>query len=74
MDDMVDKQIIILDKKISVYELKGFTEDSRKMNCGVGLCGSCCIGESNDISVCKDGPIFKSEQLKNIPQFGNDVK
>ena len=46
----------------------------RKMKCGVGVCGSCCIGEDNDISVCKIGPIFNSEQLKKIPQFGSYVK
>jgi dihydroorotate dehydrogenase electron transfer subunit len=42
----------------------------RKMKCGVGLCGSCCIGEENNISVCKEGPIFSSEQLNKFPQFG----
>ncbi|MFX1340546.1 MAG: dihydroorotate dehydrogenase electron transfer subunit, partial [Promethearchaeota archaeon] len=46
----------------------------RKMKCGVGLCGSCSIGENNDICVCKDGPIFTSEQLKKIPQFGSYTK
>jgi dihydroorotate dehydrogenase electron transfer subunit len=46
----------------------------RKMKCGVGLCGSCCIGENNDISVCKDGPIFNSEQLRKFPQFGKYSK
>jgi len=46
----------------------------RKMKCGVGLCGSCCIGVDNDISVCKDGPIFNSEQLKTFPQFGSYAK
>ncbi len=46
----------------------------RKMKCGVGLCGSCCIGEDNDTAVCKNGPIFNSEQLKKIPQFGSYVK
>jgi len=46
----------------------------RKMKCGVGLCGSCCIGIDNDISVCKDGPIFNREQLKKIPQFGQYTK
>jgi len=46
----------------------------RKMKCGVGLCGSCCIGVDNDISVCKDGPIFNSEQLKTFPQFGSYSK
>ncbi|MHA2121119.1 MAG: dihydroorotate dehydrogenase electron transfer subunit [Promethearchaeota archaeon] len=46
----------------------------RKMKCGVGLCGSCCIGEENNISVCKEGPIFGSEQLKKFPQFGSYTK
>ena len=46
----------------------------RKMKCGVGLCGSCCIGEDNNTSVCKEGPIFKSSQLKKFPQFGNYIK
>ena len=46
----------------------------RKMKCGVGLCGSCCVGEDNDTPVCKEGPIFNSDQLKKIPQFGSYVK
>jgi len=46
----------------------------RKMKCGIGLCGSCCIGENNDITVCKEGPIFTSSQLKHIPQFGEYTK
>ena len=43
----------------------------RKMKCGLGLCGSCCIGVENNITVCKDGPVFSSDQLKNFPKFGN---
>ncbi|MHA2431112.1 MAG: dihydroorotate dehydrogenase electron transfer subunit [Promethearchaeota archaeon] len=46
----------------------------RKMKCGVGLCGSCCIGENNDVTVCKEGPVFNSPQLREFPQFGNYVK
>jgi dihydroorotate dehydrogenase electron transfer subunit len=46
----------------------------RKMKCGIGLCGSCCVGYKNDVSVCKDGPIFTSKQLKTFPQFGNYSK
>jgi len=46
----------------------------RKMKCGVGLCGSCCLGEDNNVSVCKDGPIFKSDQLKKFPKFGTYSK
>ena len=46
----------------------------RKMKCGVGLCGSCCVGENNDIAICKEGPIFNSSQLKQFPQFGTYKK
>ena len=46
----------------------------RKMKCGVGLCGSCCIGDKNNITVCKEGPIFNSSQLKSFPQFGSYSK
>ena len=42
----------------------------RKMKCGLGICGSCCIGVNNNITVCKDGPVFNSDQLKSFPKFG----
>ncbi|MBY8987891.1 MAG: dihydroorotate dehydrogenase electron transfer subunit, partial [Candidatus Lokiarchaeota archaeon] len=42
----------------------------RKMKCGLGLCGSCCIGVNDNITVCKDGPVFNSDQLKSFPKFG----
>ena len=32
----------------------------RYMKCGIGICGSCCIG---DKLVCKDGTVFNSTQL-----------
>ncbi|MEM2918618.1 MAG: dihydroorotate dehydrogenase electron transfer subunit [Candidatus Altiarchaeota archaeon] len=40
----------------------------RYMKCGVGICGSCCI-DPIGLRVCKDGPIFTAEQLKNT-EFG----
>ena len=40
----------------------------RIMRCGIGLCGSCAVGE---FRVCKDGPVFASEQLRSIKEeFG----
>lgn len=40
----------------------------RYMKCGIGLCGSCCIGE---YLVCKDGPVFNSEILRKLKdEFG----
>jgi dihydroorotate dehydrogenase electron transfer subunit len=39
----------------------------RYMKCGVGLCGSCMIGEHR---VCHDGPVFDGEVLSGIQEFG----
>jgi len=39
----------------------------RMMKCGVGICGSCCIGED---LVCKDGTIFDGKHLSQNNEFG----
>ena len=39
----------------------------RMMKCGIGICGSCVIGRHR---VCKDGPIFTGEALRELPEFG----
>ncbi|MFX0096788.1 MAG: dihydroorotate dehydrogenase electron transfer subunit [Candidatus Hodarchaeota archaeon] len=40
----------------------------RIMKCGIGLCGSCCIGE---YQVCKDGPVFRTDELRRLKgEFG----
>ena len=35
----------------------------RIMRCGIGLCGSCMIGKYR---VCRDGPVFNSQQLREV--------
>jgi len=39
----------------------------RIMKCGIGICGSCCLGP---FLVCKDGPVFSSDQLREVREFG----
>ena len=35
--------------------------------CGIGICGQCvCDGQM----VCKDGPVFDSQALNNMDDFG----
>jgi len=68
---------VMMKKVVEIAEAKGIEIQAsleRKMKCGVGLCGSCCIGEDNNISICKEGPIFNKEQLKSFPQFGSFSK
>ena len=40
----------------------------RMMKCGVGICGSCCMGED---LVCRDGTVFDGEHLTNNKEFGH---
>jgi len=42
---------------------------ARYMKCGYGLCGTCCL-EPLGIRQCTDGPIFKSEVLRKIEEYG----
>lgn len=50
---------------------RGFTEDSivltveRMMKCGLGKCGHCNIGSKY---ACLDGPVFKFNELKVLPE------
>ena len=39
----------------------------RMMKCGVGICGSCCMG---DKIVCKDGTVFEGKNLLSGVEFG----
>ena len=40
----------------------------RMMKCGVGICGSCCIGEN---LVCRDGTVFDGDYLSSNKEFGH---
>ncbi|AJW70187.1 dihydroorotate dehydrogenase electron transfer subunit [Nitrosopumilus adriaticus] len=40
----------------------------RMMKCGVGICGSCCVGED---LVCRDGTVFDGEHLSSNKEFGH---
>jgi len=61
---------IMIKFSFPVLEKLGFKDDSiyttleNRMKCGVGKCGRCNVGK---LYVCKDGPVFSKEQLKDIP-------
>jgi len=40
----------------------------RMMKCGVGICGSCCVGQ--DLA-CRDGTVFDGEYLAKNSEFGH---
>jgi len=53
----------------SAHSRKIFVQASleRMMKCGVGICGSCCVGED---LVCKDGTVFDGDHLSLNKEFG----
>ncbi len=61
---------IMMYKTVQIANSKGmFVQASleRMMKCGVGICGSCCVGED---LVCKDGTIFSGDHLSSNKEFG----
>ncbi len=43
----------------------------RMMKCGVGICGSCCIGKD---LVCRDGTVFEGSYLLKNKEFGHTYR
>ena len=61
---------IMMFKTVKSAHSKGlFVQASleRMMKCGVGICGSCCVGED---LVCRDGTVFDGEHLLSNKEFG----
>lgn len=62
---------IMIKFTIPVLTKLGFKEENiittleNRMKCGLGKCGRCNVG---NVYVCKDGPVFTYEQLKELPQ------
>ncbi len=50
-------------QKRGVADEKIFISMERNMKCGVGLCGHCQLGAS---FVCKDGPVYRYDEMKDI--------
>jgi dihydroorotate dehydrogenase electron transfer subunit len=51
------------------HDIEFYASLERIMRCGCGLCGLCAL-DPLGLLVCKDGPIFNSEQLDKIEDFG----
>jgi dihydroorotate dehydrogenase electron transfer subunit len=43
----------------------------RYMKCGFGLCGQCMM---DDLRVCKEGPVFNSDVLRESKEFGKSAR
>jgi dihydroorotate dehydrogenase electron transfer subunit len=58
-------------KAFALTEQRGIALEAsleRLMRCAIGLCGSCVVGKYR---VCRDGPVFTSNQLREVKkEFG----
>jgi len=55
---------ILLEKGIAPKDI--YMSLEKRMHCGVGVCEHCAIGTKY---ICKDGPVFDYEFLKNIDKY-----
>lgn len=65
---------LMMHKTVQLSNEKGiFVQASleRMMKCGIGICGSCCIGED---LVCRDGSIFDADHLSSNKEFGHTFR
>ena len=65
---------IMMYKVVKIANSNGFFVQAsleRMMKCGVGICGSCCVGED---LVCRDGTIFDGQHLASNPEFGHTFR
>jgi dihydroorotate dehydrogenase electron transfer subunit len=51
----------------SEYSVSVEASLERYMKCGIGICGSCCVGEQ---LVCKEGTVFNEKDLRLMTEFG----
>ena len=52
-------------KTLGIPDKNIFVSLERRMKCGVGKCGHCQI---NGIYVCKEGPVFNYDDIKDLPE------
>ncbi|MDO5553998.1 MAG: FAD/NAD(P)-binding protein [Planctomycetia bacterium] len=50
--------------QIGIADADIYTSLENRMKCGLGKCGRCNCGS---VYVCKDGPVFNLEQMKQLP-------
>ena len=51
-------------KELGFEETQIYTTLELKMKCGIGKCGRCNVGSKY---VCKDGPVFRMDELSELP-------
>ncbi len=60
-------KFVLLEFKLyfNIPDAQIFIDLERRMRCGLGKCGHCQI---NHVYCCKEGPVFRYSQLKDLPE------
>lgn len=54
---------------LDVNGIDGEYSLERYMKCAIGICGQCCV-DNTGWRICAEGPVFSSDQLSQIDEFG----
>ena len=54
---------------VESFKLPAQFSMERYMKCGMGLCGQCCVDDLG-WRVCVEGPVFWTDELRMITEFG----
>ncbi len=54
---------------LDVNGIDGEYSLERYMKCAIGICGQCCVDDTG-WRICAEGPVFSSDQLAQIDEFG----
>jgi dihydroorotate dehydrogenase electron transfer subunit len=65
--ELMMRQVLMACKKHGI-QVEASLE--RMMRCGNGLCGLCAM-DPGGLLVCKDGPVFATDRLDTLTEFGN---
>jgi len=66
-----EKMMYKVVKLATSHEIPVQASLERMMKCGIGMCGSCCIGQD---LVCRDGTVFDGEKLMLNKEFGQEYR
>ena len=64
--EVMMKKIVDLAEK---HDIPAQFSMERYMKCAVGICGQCCVDDTG-WRVCKEGPVFWSDEVRLIVEFG----
>ena len=61
---LTEEQFKFIEQELGFDKTQIYTTLELRMKCGIGKCGRCNVGAKY---VCKDGPVFRCDELDELP-------